>query len=807
MNFKTTIVLMALLAAMCVAYVMSRPALKPAESSTATKPLAASSPTSATSREVIEKKLGDVVKVVLQVKGKEAWTFEKKAPAEDAAPGATATWRMTAPMDTAVAAWEVDKFGRELGRLSYEISYQGGEPGAVSAAAAGLSPPEAVVTLTDDAGASATIEIGKPATENETYVRLAGGERIFVGKGNLRNLWKTKALEYRDQQLWNFAPENVTRIEVIDRSAAGAPVNYAFAKEGAKWMMESPVSARATGKVDELVRAVSRLRVTQWLDDSREKLGIFGLEPAALTVRVNVEEKVPVKADEPAEDEEDGEEEKDDKPEGPPEIKKTVYELHIADRSPIGEETKTYVRAGDDSAVGTVMKTIADKFKPAMSDWRDMKITAANVESATRIEFSRQGRSAALVLKDGKWSFEDGTSAEEPAVKELLKAVKDMSATNFVEAESAEAASFGFTDPQAEIRLTVPGVEGVERLAVGAFTDEKTRRMVYVRRNDLSSIGKVQSSNVEALFRAPSAYRDRTVFSLADEEVQRVVLNRESKFIGGTESLFFEHTPDGWKMTEPVKAAVREDRMEKLVLALSTLRASAIAAESGQASAFGLDSPAVAIKLTHRPPVEHRIEEPAAEGEAAKPVEVQPPPVTYELAVTEHDGKFYAKRGDQPTTYEVSADFHKQLFDEYRTTEVLAFDDTKVKQLSIRKGDQTHVFVKDGGKWTYQAEPDLPLDAKKADNLLLQVKDLKTDRYVRNAAPDLATFGLTAPAHEVIVTLDDGATRVLRISSQLSDKEADKGHYAVIDDKRDVFLLTADTLKRIEVSLPELEKR
>ena len=101
----------------------------------------------------------------------------------------------------------------------------------------------------------------------------------------------------------------------------------------------------------------------------------------------------------------------------------------------------------------------------------------------------------------------------------------------------------------------------------------------------------------------------------------------------------------------------------------------------------------------------------------------------------------------------------------------------------------------------------MPLDAKKVDNLLFQVKDLKTERYVRNAADDLATFGLSTPSHEVIVILDDGTQRVLHVSSQTNDKETDKGHYATVDDKRDVFLFAADMLKRVEVTLPDLEKR
>jgi hypothetical protein len=801
MNFKSTIVLAAILAALIVAYAIPRSAPKPAEISEITAPKPASSPTV---HDLIEKKLGDVVKVVCQVKGKEAWTFEKKASTEGTG---TASWRMTVPMDMAVAAYEVDKFGRELGRLSYEVAYKPGEPGAVTAANAGLAPPEAVVTLTDTAGATATVEIGKPASENETYVRLAGTDRVCVGKASLRTLWKSKALEYRDLQLWNFAPENVTRVEVIDRSATEAPVNYAFAKDGGKWMMESPVSARATGKVDELLRAVSRMRVIQWQDDSREKLPVYGLEPGALTVRVSVEEKLPSKSDEPKPEAEKGAEGEEAK-QPAPEIKKSVFELHVADRSPIGEDTKTYVRVGNESAIATIMKTMTDKLKPVMSEWRDMKITSANVDAATRIELATQSHSAALVQKDGKWSLDgDGGRAEDSAVKELLKAVHDLNAKAFVESDSKEAAAFGFSQPQAEVRLTIPGVEGVERITVGSYADEKTKLMVYVRRNDLSSIGKVRSSDVEPLLRATSAYRDRTILDLPDDELQQIVLTTDNRFVGGRTSVSFQSGDDAWSMTEPVKAAVRTDRMEKLAVSIGGLRAAAIASETGETSAFGLNAPMATLTITHRPPVEDRIEQPAGEGEPAKPVEVQPPPITIELAVTEHDGKFYAKCSDKPTIYEVASDFHKLLLDEYRTTEVLTFDDTKVRQLSIRKGDQTHVFVKGEGRWTYQAEPDLPLDAKKVDNLLLQVKDLKTERYVRNAADDLAAFGLSTPSLEVIVTLDDGTRRVLHVSSQLSDKEADKGHYAAIDDKRDVFLLSSDMLKRIEVSLPELEKR
>ena len=175
--------------------------------------------------------------------------------------------------------------------------------------------------------------------------------------------------------------------------------------------------------------------------------------------------------------------------------------------------------------------------------------------------------------------------------------------------------------------------------------------------------------------------------------------------------------------------------------------------------------------------------------------------------VAKHDGKYYAKRSDRGTVYEMGGDFFKQLVAEYRTDRVMDFEDGDVRRLSIREGDQTHVFEKkeDGG-WIYQAEPDLPLDSKKVDNLLLQVRDLRTTRYVHHAESDLSVYGLSAPSHEVTVTLEDGSSRVLWVSANKGDDGTDKGYYATVEGRSGVFLLTADSLQRFEVSLDDLEE-
>ena len=782
MNFKTTLYLAVALVILALGYVAlrSQPASTEDDGSEGRPPFG-----SAIAEDLLEEKPGDLVKVVYRRKGAEEWVFEKQPEAEGA--GAQKVWRMTAPLEIAVTSYEIDRVGRQLGSLRYEVSYRPGEAGAVTATEAGLDPPEAIVTLTDAGDRTVAVEIGRPASENATYVRLVGEPEIRVGMSSLRSLFKETALDYRDPQLWKFTPEDVTRVEIIDRSDVAQPVSYVLVEEGTRWMMKSPITAKATSKIDDLIRAMSQLRAGDWRDDRPERLAAYGLDPATWTIRATVEEEIPL---EPKE-EETGEEEG---PKPKPEKKVTVHELHLSERSPIGEETKVYMRIGDEPMVATIMKSTADKLKPDISQWREMRVTTANVTAATRIEYVTPDETAALVKTAGRWSFEaDESPAEDAAVRQLLEAIKDLTAVAFVDDGPRDPAVLGLDEPQAEIRLTIPGSEEIERITVGGYTDTTAKRLVYVRRNELASIAKVRAPDAASLTQKVRAYRDRTICDVLAQQFERISLTTGGYCTDRSVALTFEPDDDEWKMTAPVAAAVRNDRIRELVDKLGELRAESIVAEAGEASAYGLHQPAATIRATYR---------------SSADTEDEPTLETFELKVAEHDGRCYAQRADRPTVFEIARSLYEQLFQEYRTREVLAFDDPAVRRLSIRKNEETHVFQREDDHWTYQAEPDLPLDPNKVDNLLLQVKDLKTERYVDSTGADLdlAEYGLSAPVHEVAITLEDGTEHTLLVSDKVCERHPGEGFYATVKGRGDVFLLTPDMVRRFSVSLEELEK-
>ncbi len=814
MNFKTTISLVVVLAIAVAGLYLIR-----------TKPAPPAIPSveelrkGSTARDLFKEPLGETKKIVCSRPGMPDWVFEKTTT-DDAA---TAKWHMTAPSKIAVQLGEAERIARTVQSLQYELSYKPGETGGVSAADAGLEPPQLVVTFTDQDGKSAAVEIGRAASEQSTYVRLAGTTDVCVGNSNLRQLLKSKPVEYRDKQLWTFAPDAVKRLEVIDRTDPAAPVNYVFVPDGGKWMIQSPVSARASGKVAAAAQELAKLRAIQWVDDNPEKLAVNGLSPSTLTLRATVEKKIEPTKDADAK-KETGEGDADkaaNAPADPPKIETVVYELHISNRGPIGEETKVFVRTGDESFVGTVMKTSTDKLKPAMDEWRDMMLTTANISTATRLELTSASGSFAVASKPGGWTFEsDGSRAEASTITGLLDSVKSLRAVAFVDNPGSDLANMGFDKPQAEIKLTIPGEETVERVTVGGFTDAASKQLVYVRRNESTAVAKMKSADVAALLQAPIAFRDRSIFDAAGGDIQKIALSRSSRHFAGRVAMTLEKPDGGWTMTSPTSGPVRPDRAKKLVDALANLRAESVLEESGQPSAFGLEDPAVELTITVQPPSEYRIEptpDQPVKDEAAKdasgdskpkpvtPIEVKAAPASIKIAIAEHDGKVVAKRSDRATIYRLGDAPYADLSAELRSADVFSFDDKKVAAFSVRDGEQTHKFERKNNKWTYAAEPDLPLDGKKVDDLLLRIRDLKTERYVAFDGAARAGFGLAQPTRVITLTLDDGTTTTLQVSPKSSVTDADAGFYAGFADRAEVFLLTQATLDRFKTTLEQLE--
>lgn len=792
MNSRTTLFLAILLASLIAGYYgLTKP---PRADAPVAAPKAVEAETG-TVRSLLSEPLGTVQKIVVK-RGGEEWIFEKK-PSESSS---AAEWQIVKPPLGRALGYELDRIAGDVSQVKYEISYA---KGSIEPAQAGLDAPFATITLTNDAGKSAAIEIGKPVSERDTFARKAGDDVIVVALTNLRKLLKSRLLEYRDLQLWNFVPEHATHIEICETPSGEAADCLHLVRDGGQWRFDRPFKAKATPKVDEVLRSLARLRVAGWHDDDASKVKVYGLDPGAVQINVTVEETVPVadaKSDAPQEENA-----------GPKTEKRTrVYQLQVADRGPIGDDAKVFVRAAGEVAVATLFKSAADKFKPVMAEWRDMTIVPAEAAGAGKIEWTVGGESAVLVKSGSQWTFEaDSSPADEHAVSELLTAITSLKAVSFVEGADAKDSS-GFANPQAEIRLVLPGAEAAERITVGGFTDPVKKLLVYVRRGD--TIAKVKASDLVVLTRSPMSLRDRTIFKLSEADIVGLEITRPNEFIPDrVQSLSLARDGSGWAMRSPVEGPAHSENAERLVESLAALKADAVAGDSRQLSDFGLDAPTATVRIQFR-------HDP--QGSAS--------PSQKSLLIRKKEDKLYASLSDGGVIYEINHAILDQVLADFRTTEELDFNPADVQKITLRSGEESNAFIRRDGRWVFEPEPDLPVDTVKIEKILTELKAARLGRYVAYDSNQLASYDLDPAAQEITLEFNDKApngqsSKSLRISGRSvplesrtpssssgedahSVQQPSEAHFAVWSGREGVFLLGTDKVKNIFLSLSELEK-
>lgn len=781
MNFKTTLFLLALVVvAIGAIFIFESKAPPPQPTVAPVAPDVAS----AAQKPLVED-FGDAVTITVQAADKPEWKFERDV-AESTGPHAG--WRMVAPLDCTVADWQVSQIATRIKNLKYTVRYAKAADG-MSAEGAGLEKPRAVVTLVDEDDKKVTVEIGRNEGQTESYVRLPGADTIYRVQPSLKDLIKERALDYRDQQLVTIQPDNIVEVKITERPEDGDPVTYEIIKSGADWRFLTPAPAKAMAdKIRTMTNSLRSLRAAEWTADNVDDLSIYGLDPAPLVVTVVTEEPGELAPDAATNGE------------APPPAPVTqTHTVAFSTVSPLGDETKVYVRPGDERAVGTVMKSVAERFQPNLKEWRDNRLFEQEPTRAERITITSGEKTTTLERVGTSWTFaESGAPADKTEVQVLLDGLRDAKALNFETGINEDPEKFGFDDPRGTLEVAFAG-DVKHHIVFGAYADEKTQRLVYARVDAAEAAHKLHASEVSKLLREPGAFRDRTVASIQEDRLRSIALTQP--VADRSMTVEFASTNGVWTMTEPVSAAVNDVQVRALVTLLGNFHAKRIIdVENAAALAeYGLDDAPVRLTYTYQPAPVVQV---GTNGETTTvPADAQ----SLSVHVAEKDGKTFTLRTeDESVVYEVDPSVWATLTAEYRKPELFAFDPEQVSRVTFREGEDEQGFDRESGKWVYLPEADIPISEHAVADYVLRVRDLKVARVVEYDAGDLSAYGLDAPAYEVNVSLDGEALPALLVSQS---KDESGAHYAKSADAPHVFLLPADTLDRVRIDLAEFESK
>jgi len=834
MQYKTTLGLFIAVVIMGVGIYFLRTKNPPARP---TIPPMKAMPGEQADRDLFEKKPDLITEIAVSSEGRPDWKFVRDS--EKAESG----WRMVKPTETDVQKWQVEQIASTLTGLTYAVKYE--KDATVTPESAGLSPPRAVVTLTGKDDTKLTVRIGRQEGANEAYVALDDSDTIYRVKRSLQYLLKKSHLEYIDRKLVDAKPEAIVRLRVKPGVDDADPETYELVRSGEGWEFEQPVSAKAMADtINKLCTTFSSLSTVAWVEDAVDDPALFGVGDDALTITATV------RRDPTPNPETDATSNGTDDEQAAPTFEDVT--IRFSTINPLGDKNKVYVRRDDENLVGTIMVTIADQFKPNLAEWRDNRLTTSDPLAARNVELTVGDQSASFVRRGLGWTYADsGDPADRIEVESMLRVIKDTDAVNFVSGVSSDPAQFGFDPPRATVTLTFAD-QHTETYEVGGFTDEQTKRLAYVRRDDSDTAAKVRVNDLDPLVRSPVAYRDRTIIDVDKERFTRFEFHRKSKR-SGEPAVEFTLAKEGgeWRMTEPIEGAVDTEAINKLVATLSNLRARELIDAGEDLRPFGLDDPDVTLSYSYLPSVIYKMKEreneksesTAAdasgesdgdeniesgdtdigsnvansngaatddEGPADKqPIKLnaepyQPPSETLTIRATNQANNLYALREAFPEIiYVIPQQAYDQLYAEYRNRDILDFDTAQVTSFSLTTADVSQTFEKGETQWSFAGEPDLPLDTMRVTNYLLRISDLKAAGFVDFDAQDLSAYGLDAPTHKLTITIKDAPSQTLLIS-QRAGKGG--GQYAAMEGQPIVFVLESDALDRIKIDIAEFEQ-
>ncbi|MCH7702563.1 MAG: DUF4340 domain-containing protein [Planctomycetes bacterium] len=849
MNVKTTLGLAVALIVLVVAFVVV-PDRGPSQDSAATPDA------NSLEQPLLDPEFGDPVEITVQRRGQPAMRMELVKGEDDL----DDRWTITEPFEANATKWMIEGVLRQLKGAKIQLTYKPGDAGAVTVAQADLEDPRQRVTLTNAEGVTVEVSVGKAASDASTYARLGTADEVHVVTPTLKDLLKKELTEYRDLVLFEFDKAEVTRVEVT-QAADGDSQRYVLTKTDDKWVFEEPFKARATQrKVTDLINTLSRLRAAKWADDGTTPRSVFGLENPARTVSVTVEHREEpepdpedeaksdevdseeVESDEDAEEQDgasdDGEQETAEEPKPEPVITSTVYTLHISDRAPVGDDNKVYIQKAGDTAVATLNKSTGNKFSVKVADWRDMKLINAPVVTANKVTLTNASGTTTFERSGSSWYLADrDENADSAKVRDLLKKLNLLEARAFIDHPESEGDPYGLATPQATIEISMPGQPDLERLDVGAYTDEQTKRMVYVQRQGSSAVAKVRVDDIGALFESAIAFLDRQIFDIPVQNIDEITLLGIEPSTQRPFGIALTRTDDGFGITSPAQMPTDSDRALELAESLANLTAVEVVADGGLDDDYGLLTPNVTavIRFTVPSPDGGGAEESASEDDedadddadedadadddanedadedddADEDAEDAPAPSSSEsrkLLVADHDGVVYAKRGDRDTVYRIERSVYEQLIAEYHSSELLDFQESQATSVTVTTPAGTTRFEKRDDTWVFTAEADLPIDRKKVESLVAQIRNIKSQRYIAYQA-ELADFGLDEASRAMTIEVhdEDGSVGAIWIASEGSEHDPDKRVYAALADSQDVFLLPSDVLDRFLIKIEDYE--
>lgn len=384
---------------------------------------------------------------------------------------------------------------------------------------------------------------GEDPTEGGVYLQLDDPTKAYVVGKDVFEALDHDAGHFRSKSL--FEGVSVTRATKLSIAGEGGARRVELTD--GRWWLRAPSAGWASKTdVEDALRVFDEIRAARFVAESPRDLAQYGLAQPSIDATAEI---------------------------APAEERGRARRARLRVGSACGDhEGEVYARADEGPVVCVTSASVAALRKDESALRQRSLATVANDE-LTRLEIRTGARSLVVRREDGAWRWEAGGrsegAADDGAIATLLGALRDARVTRFAPVSDAELARVGLRQPAATVVLKRGGDEPEERIAIGRATGEE----VAVRRGDEPVIAFVAASVAEHFDASPVRFRDRSLVSVPDESITRVLVQR------GATREEVARDGDGFRVGAPLDVAADRVTMRELVRRLSTLEAERFVAD------------------------------------------------------------------------------------------------------------------------------------------------------------------------------------------------------------------------------------
>jgi hypothetical protein len=366
------------------------------------------------------------------------------------------------------------------------------------------------------------------------------------------------------------------------------------------------------------------------------------------------------------------------------------------------------------------------------------KVFSVDADKIDEVEIkSESGDRTTLKRKGTDWEIVQPVSApsDESTVSGIASSLASLEIQRVVDENPADLKEFGLTAPRIEVAFKSGGQQ--RRLQIGDKTP--TGSDLYAKLADSKRVFLIPAYLDSTFNHGTFDLRDKTALKVDREKLDRLEVITDKR----TER--FEKKEGDWQITEPAAGKAEFSAVDNLVSRISSLQMKSIVTDSADLKKYGLDKPALTVRV--------------GSGSSL---------ATLLIGSAAESGSVYAKDAARPAVFTIEsslADDLKKDPSEYRLKDLFDARSFNTTRVEIVRNGQTEVFEKtktkdkDGKeqeKWRQTAPSAKDVDGAKVEALISAASAARATGFVDTAAKT----GLDKPELTVAFTYDGKQERV-----------------------------------------------